>query len=72
MIQRSLTAALRATPEAFVVECPYDVSTELWQVSHETVVQLDELIDRLRAATRVSEEALAAEFPELRAAAAAG
>jgi len=51
---------------------PYDVSTELWQVSHETVVQLDELIERLRAATRVSEEALAAEFPELRAAAAAG
>jgi hypothetical protein len=53
-------------------ERAYDVSTELWQVSHETVVQLDELIERLRAATQVSEEALAAEFPELRAAAAAG
>ena len=51
---------------------PYDVSTELWQVSHETVVQLDELIDRLEAATRVSEEGLIAEFPELRKAAAAG
>jgi len=51
-------------------ERPYDVSTELWQVSHETVVQLDELIERLVAATRVSEEALIAELPELRAAAA--
>jgi len=48
---------------------PYDVATELWQVSHETVVQLDELIDRLLAATRVSEEGLIAEFPELQAAA---
>jgi hypothetical protein len=51
-------------------ERAYDVSTEMWQVSHETVVQLDELIERLNAATRVSEETLAAEFPELRAAAA--
>jgi hypothetical protein len=51
-------------------ERPYDVATELWQVSHETAVQLGELIDRLVAATRVSEEALVAEFPELRAAAA--
>ena len=50
-------------------ERPYDVATELWQVSHETVVQLDELIDRLLDATRVREEALVAEFPELRAAA---
>jgi hypothetical protein len=53
-------------------ERAYDVPTELWQVSHETVVQLDELIERLTAATRVSEETLAAEFPELREAAAAG
>ena len=53
-------------------ERPYDVATELWQVSHETVVQLDELIERLVAATRVSEETLIAEFPELRAAAAGG
>jgi len=53
-------------------ERPYDVATELWQVSHETAVQLDELIERLVAATRVSEETLIAEFPELRAAAAGG
>jgi len=51
-------------------ERAYDVSTEMWQVSHETVVQLDELIERLTAATRVSQETLTAEFPELRAAAA--
>jgi hypothetical protein len=53
-------------------ERAYDVSTELWQVSHETVVQLDELIERLTAATRVSEQALVAEFPELREAAGVG
>jgi hypothetical protein len=53
-------------------ERAYDVSTEMWQVSHETVVQLDELIERLRAATRVTQETLVAEFPELRAAASAG
>jgi hypothetical protein len=52
-------------------ERAYDVSTEMWQVSHETVVQLDELIERLMAATRVREETLVAEFPELREAAAA-
>jgi hypothetical protein len=51
-------------------ERAYDVSTEMWQVSHETVVQLDEVIERLMAATRVSGETLVDEFPELRAAAA--
>jgi len=50
----------------------YDVATEMWQVLAEAVPQLDVLIDRIEAAARVTIEELAAEFPELAAAAAAG
>jgi len=50
-------------------ERPYDVPTEMWQVSSEVAVALEELIDRLRAASRVKEPQLLLEFPELQAAA---
>jgi len=49
---------------------PYDVATEMWQALSEAKAELDELIDRIEAAARVTIEELAAEFPELAAAAA--
>ena len=48
---------------------PYDVATEMWQVLSEVKAQLDEQIERVEAAARVTGEELAAEFPELVAAA---
>jgi len=50
-------------------ERPYDVATEMWQVSSEVAVALEELIDRLEAASRVKQPQLLLEFPELQAAA---
>jgi hypothetical protein len=50
-------------------ERPYDVPTEMWQVSTEVAVALEELIDRLEAASRVKRPQLVLEFPELQAAA---
>jgi len=49
---------------------PYDVATEMWQALSEAKAELDVLIDRIEAAARVTIEELAAEFPELAAAAA--
>ena len=51
-------------------EMPYEVSTEMWQVATEAEVQLSELIDRLEAAARVTQEELDEEFAELAEAAA--
>ena len=50
-------------------ERPYEVSTEMWQVATEAEVQLSDLIDRLEAAARVTQEELDEEFEELAAAA---
>ena len=44
---------------------PYEVSTEMWQVATEAEVQLSDLIDRLEAAARVTQEELDEEFEEL-------
>ena len=44
---------------------PYEVSTEMWQVATEAEVQLSDLIDRLEAAARVTQEELDEDFEEL-------
>jgi hypothetical protein len=46
-------------------EAPYEVATEMWQVAMEVTVHLEELIDRMNAAARVTQPELDAEFEEL-------
>lgn len=51
-------------------ERPYDVPSEMEQVLREVVIGLEELIDRVEAASHVTAEELLEEFEELREAAA--